>query len=682
MSTTPSARPDRRLAVFCDGTWVGRETEVEDAPPSNIRQLANMVGHVQYSTDDKTAAKVHHIQPHRSRTQNTNPDIIAGYQEGVGLNKTFLQYIWDGATASTIGDECIAVYKFIVENFTNDHEVWLFGFSRGAFTVRCVAGMINNCGIIKRLPEYTDAEVHRLCYEVFRTYRSNLPVDAPKSEECQRWKGLSDRVWQVKRPIRFMGIIDTVGALGIPRLNAGIGFDWSPFEFFDQTVSSVVQHVYHAPCIHDRLWIFQPCLVYPNEEEVDGKEKALVHQRWFPGTHYDVGRMTFRFIRQSPTNWIEGALGWLPDLLSRTIYPNEVLSDTVLRWLVQGVQREDAGSRNQLIPNAKEHIERLDEDIRLAAPAFAQAQTGSGDIYGDVLAYAPGGRVFSAIQRSSRSVTGLLNNVFPRLGDKAQGVLGFKTLLSILTATADRRIPGTQADIYPYMEKEIAMSGKEYSVEQLARLNEDNERGTLRYPSQTVEAFLLWKRVFGQKTETRDFHEVTVEQPLNLSNAGREEHVPTQPAPSQEEVTRYGREGTVEKPLNVGETDIEAKSDPESVTRREDTTTKGYPRIEGLVRNMSLGNDAISNTITWEWEIPNISTLDLHVQIVLVCTNLLDQGAGDVGKVYATTYFKFLRGRPGLSVIEDIVAKLPELQSGAGGTVFTHSNCTDRISAC
>ncbi|KAI4660774.1 uncharacterized protein J4E79_005342 [Alternaria viburni] len=508
-STTPT-RPSKRLAIFCDGTWVGRETQVEDAPPSNIRQLANMVGEVQYSTDDKTAAKVHHIKPHKTTTtDSSSPDIIAGYQEGVGLNKTFLQYIWDGATASTISDECIAVYRFIVENYTPDHEIWLFGFSRGAFTVRCVAGMINNCGIIKRLPSYSDAEVQRLCYEVFRTYRSNLPVDAPKSEECQRWKGLGDRVWQVKRPIRFLGIIDTVGALGIPRLNAGIGFDWSPFEFFDQTVSSVVQHVYHAPCLHDRLWIFQPCLVYPNEDDEEEKDRAVVNQRWFPGTHYDVGRMTFRFVRQSPANWIEDALGWLPNLLSRTIYPNEVLSDAVLRWLVQGVRDIDNDSTTPLMPNTEQHISSLSTRLGESSlalpkePAAPSARTGSGDIYGDVLAYAPGGVLFSAIQRTSRSITSALNNVFPQLGDNLQGLLGIKTLVGILTATADRRIPGTQADVYPYMEEEsvVVEGGREvrFKVEELARLNEKNERGVLRYPSQTLEAFLLWKRVFGRE---------------------------------------------------------------------------------------------------------------------------------------------------------------------------------------
>ena len=230
-------------------------------------------------------------------------------------------------------------------------------------------------------------------------------------------------------------------------------------------------------------------------------------QKWFPGTHYDVGRMTFRFARQSPANWIEDALGWATDLLSRTIYPNEVLSDAVLRWLVQGVQEADDDSANPLMPNTDQHVESLSSRLGESAVASSTAsaptaRTGSGDIYGDVLAYAPGGRVFSAIKRTSHSITGLLNDFIPHLGDNIQSLLGIKALVGILTATADRRIPGTEADIYPYKESEtVVVQGREvtFSVEELARLNEKNERGMLRYPSQTLEAHQLWKRVFGKK---------------------------------------------------------------------------------------------------------------------------------------------------------------------------------------
>jgi hypothetical protein len=492
-SVNPS-RPPKRLAIFCDGTWVGRETNVVGAPASNIRQLANMVGEVEYNDSTVQESAVHPIRVHSGvqSSSSTGPNIIAGYQEGVGLNRTFLEYIWDGATASAIGDECISVYEFIVENYTEEHEIWLFGFSRGAFTVRCVAGMINNCGIIKRLPDYTKDEVHRLCYDVFRTYRSGLPADAPHSDECHRLKGDAAHVWQVPRPIRFMGIIDTVGALGIPRLNAGVGFDWAPFEFFDQNISSCVQEVYHAPALHDRLWTFQPCLVYAG----DGDQKARVHQRWFPGTHYDVGRMTFRFVRQSPTNWIEGAVGALPDLLSRTIFPNEVLSDCVLRFLLEGIRDTDDASEHSMMPDVRERIAFLDNRIANPKPNT----TGSGDIYGDVLNYAPGGIVIGSLQRGAKYFTTLLNKVLPNLGTNIQDLLGIKTIVGILTATADRRVPGTDADVFQYKRKQVLVvkGGEEMIVvQQNAKMEGVNEWGKERYMSKTFENYNLWKRVFG-----------------------------------------------------------------------------------------------------------------------------------------------------------------------------------------
>ncbi|KAH7381251.1 hypothetical protein DE146DRAFT_279674 [Phaeosphaeria sp. MPI-PUGE-AT-0046c] len=501
-----SVRPRKRLVIFCDGTWVGRETKVANAPPSNIRQLANMVGEVEYNETTVQESTVHPVRVHphvlSNHANNFNPfasstdtsNIIAGYQEGVGLNRTFLEYIWDGATASAIGEECISVYKFIVENYTSEHEIWLFGFSRGAFTVRCVAGMINNCGIIKRLPSYTDDEVQRLCYDIFRTYRSPLGQDKPHSTDCEHLKGDASHIWQVRRPIRFMGIIDTVGALGIPRLNAGIGFDWAPFEFFDQNISSVVQEVYHAPALHDRLWTFQPCLVFPSP----GPNAARITQRWFPGTHYDVGRMTFRFIRQSPANWIEGVLGAVPDLFSRTIYPNEVLSDCVLRFMLQGIQAVDDGT---IVPDVESRIALL--DARIANPA--PGSTGSGDIYGDVLNYAPGGVVIGSIQRVTRTFTSILNRILPRLGDNVRDLLGIKTLVGILTATADRRIPGSRADVFDYEERQVLGSanrdegGEEVVVvvAETAKMQGKNEWGKERYASKTHENYQLWRRVFG-----------------------------------------------------------------------------------------------------------------------------------------------------------------------------------------
>ncbi|KAF2194120.1 hypothetical protein K469DRAFT_549222 [Zopfia rhizophila CBS 207.26] len=489
-----SIKPSKRLVILCDGTWCGRETNTQ----SNIFKLASMIGPVQYLSSPSTEPTA--VHPIRS----PHPNVTAGYQEGIGLNKTFLEYLWDGTTASTIAEECVSVYKFIVDNYTDDHEIWLFGLSRGAYTVRCVAGMVNNCGIIKKQPSLSTSDISTLCEEVYRTYRSPLDIDHPSSDRCKYLRNNSKRVWPVESPVKFMGLFDTVGSLGIPRLNAGIGFDWP--EFYDQKVSSVVQHVHHAVGLHDRLWIFQPCLAFPSKShgEDEAKPWPKIHQKWFPGTHYDLGRQAFRFIRHGPANALEKLLGTFPDLLSKTIYPNHVLADLVLRWMLESIASHDTD--NLIIPDITSHIGNINKQLAFPSSIQPVGPTGSGDVYGDVLSYGPAGSLFTPLMQFGSKAVSLLNHVVPKLGDNIQDLLGIKTILRILTAVRDRRVPeyrngyGGEGDVYPYKETEsVQVAGimKQISILQQARIAENSERGEVRYPSQTFERWVLWWRVFG-----------------------------------------------------------------------------------------------------------------------------------------------------------------------------------------
>lgn len=482
--------PSKRLVVFCDGTWIGRETAVPQAPDSNIRQLADLVGtvstHAPTATERNRATQVLEIATHSA-------DVVAGYHEGVGLNQTFLEYLWNGGTASSIADECKSVYKFIVDNYTTDHEIWMFGLSRGSFTIRCVAGMISNCGIINRdqvltLPNPSnrpdDDRILDLCTEVYRTYRSDLPVDRPDSPRCRALRA-RPFIWQVAQPIRFMGLIDTVGGLGIPFLNAGIGFDWPEYQFHDQTCSSVVKTVYHAPALHDRIWIFKPCLIFP------GKGNTEIKQMWFPGTHYDLGRQTFRFLRQRPWNTVERWLGTLPNLLSNTVYPNQVLSDCVMRWLLQGVQ---AQNETLIYPNLGQQITRLGQ--QMAAPN--SSSLGSGDVYDDLITKAiPGGVVTAPLRRLLSIPFKFLNSIVPRLGDDIYDLTGVNLLIDTILAKRDRRIPKAtpQEDVYQYTNNErvVNAAGAQvtFTVEATAAMTE------ARYPSRTYETFLERVLVFG-----------------------------------------------------------------------------------------------------------------------------------------------------------------------------------------
>jgi uncharacterized protein (DUF2235 family) len=233
-----SDEPRRRMIIILyDGTWCGRQTNTR----SNIHLLAEMM-----------EVNMALPQPSYTSPPDARIDIRARYFDGVGLNGGFLNYLWNGAFATRARDECRDVYRFIVQNFAWDDdvhtEVWMFGISRGVYIVRSVAGLINNCGIIR------DTTNTGLIDQAYDLYRNPHLVHHPSSTEMRAFR--TQVSYDLRTPIKFMGIFDTVGSRGIPRLNyhTGTGFEWP--EFYDDRVSTVVEKVYHAVAIHDRFWAF------------------------------------------------------------------------------------------------------------------------------------------------------------------------------------------------------------------------------------------------------------------------------------------------------------------------------------------------------------------------------------------------------------------------------------------
>ncbi|KAF9279411.1 hypothetical protein BGZ74_002863, partial [Mortierella antarctica] len=232
--------PTERVVVLCDGTWAGSETKTE----TNIFLLAKMMGLDRECYFNSTPGDP---IPFAAR------GIKACYFPGAGLGGTFLEYLFNGATGHDIDDNCLEVYEYIVQHYTPQTpknpqpEIWMFGFSRGAYTVRCVAGMIYNCGILKRRKnahtvsandntELTDEE-KALCKQVYWIYRSNDPADHPESPRSTAFRARASH--NVGTPVKFMGLLDTVGALGIPYLNPGVGLTFH--EFRDTKISTVVE---------------------------------------------------------------------------------------------------------------------------------------------------------------------------------------------------------------------------------------------------------------------------------------------------------------------------------------------------------------------------------------------------------------------------------------------------------
>ena len=274
------------------------------------------------------------------RVDMTN--VVGCYFPGVGLAGTadlpgFVEWLSNGATANDIMARCVEAYRFIVDHFTADSEVWLLGLSRGAFTVRSVAGMINNFGILDKDKPALEGKLDTFCDSVYRMYRSRDEKYKPKEPYPAEFKAKYCVSLHGRPPIKFMGLLDTVGSLGVPKVNAGLGLG---YEFYDQNVSGEVQNVYQALAAHDRLFGFDPCFVHRQP----GTNPGVTREVWFPGAHYDLGRQRFVPFRTTG-GLVEKAAHAICDwtnILFVNIEPTLSCSVHPLKWLLRCMRLTDS----------------------------------------------------------------------------------------------------------------------------------------------------------------------------------------------------------------------------------------------------------------------------------------------------------------------------------------------------
>lgn len=186
-------------------------------------------------------------------------------------------------------------YAWLIRHWREDDQLFLFGFSRGAFTARSLAGLIGQCGILKE-PDTTQDE---------RARRRNALDAAARVTDLYKFShknggepmaalGAGTRVAR----IHFIGVWDTVGALGVPLLN------WSHAEdFHDTELGERVDHAYHALAIDEHRKDYQATLW----TRVPDPGRQVVEQRWFPGAHANVGGgYSDDLLPEPPLAWIAG----------------------------------------------------------------------------------------------------------------------------------------------------------------------------------------------------------------------------------------------------------------------------------------------------------------------------------------------------------------------------------------
>jgi uncharacterized protein (DUF2235 family) len=215
---------------------------------------------------------------------------IAMYDDGVGSRDSTWSKILGGAFGFGLKRNVIELYKYLCRNYraaeqNNDDKadrIYLFGFSRGAFTVRVLAGLITVIGLCCDYDSEEDLD--RKALENYRKYREryhhgflskliNLFRDKP--EVCAN----------IHPDIQFIGVWDTVDAYVFPMDELAILWDFLiyPIRFPDQDLSPKVKGACHALAVDDERQTFHP--VMWNEKGETGR----IEQVWFPGVHADVG---------------------------------------------------------------------------------------------------------------------------------------------------------------------------------------------------------------------------------------------------------------------------------------------------------------------------------------------------------------------------------------------------------
>jgi uncharacterized protein (DUF2235 family) len=239
------------LVICCDGTWNTPDEQDEGAPIStNVTKLALV------------------IQP----TDSSGVEQRMFYTKGVGTGR--FEHLVGGAFGVGLSRRIEEAYMFIVDNFEPGDELYLFGFSRGAYTARSLAGFIRNAGVLKP----RSASRQQNAYEL---YRDRTNATRPRSIEAQLFRA----TYSSETRIKFIGVWDTVGALGIPDIPtpAVISNYW---KFHDVTLSTWVDNAFHALALDERRKPFQPTLW---DQADDAPPGQTLQQVWFPGVHSNIG---------------------------------------------------------------------------------------------------------------------------------------------------------------------------------------------------------------------------------------------------------------------------------------------------------------------------------------------------------------------------------------------------------
>ncbi len=239
-----------RLVVCFDGTWNTAEDQ------TNVSRLYAAIG-------DRDAGCRGQLKFYDEGVGTVVGERVRGGTLGRGLDRNILEgYCWLVNNYHQKGETWKEESRYGEDPVEGPDELFLFGFSRGAFTARSLGGMINRCGILKkdlfrerggRRLITPDDPIVQEAWALYRTHIEAPPYanatsrDAPECIEFRRKYSCPD----ADVAIKFLGVWDTVGALGIPRSVDKLGLNRGKYEFHDTGLGKVVENAFHAVAIDE-----------------------------------------------------------------------------------------------------------------------------------------------------------------------------------------------------------------------------------------------------------------------------------------------------------------------------------------------------------------------------------------------------------------------------------------------
>ncbi len=212
-------------------------------------------------------------------------DQFAFYDDGVGSQEFLPLKLLGGAFGYGLKRNVRRLYKFLCHNYRPGDRIYMFGFSRGAFTIRMLTGMIDYCGICTDFS--SEQKLDQIARHNYNAFRSQFKSGFLTRLIRLRFGATEPHPTEHKPDIEFLGLWDTVDAYGLPIDQ--LAWLWDkliyPMYFPDYRLSKKVKKACHALSVDDERKTFHPVL-WDESQEAD---RNRIEQVWFPGVHSDVG---------------------------------------------------------------------------------------------------------------------------------------------------------------------------------------------------------------------------------------------------------------------------------------------------------------------------------------------------------------------------------------------------------